>query len=384
MDAFASLDLAPYALPDALRARVHTPALCVFLDAVRHDLRTVIAAVGDVERWRPHVKTTKLPEVWDELLRAGVRRFKCATTREAAVLLALLTRRGIEGAEVLLAYPLVGPALELLGRLARMHVGTRVAVLVEDADVLASVPEPLRVMIDVNVGMDRTGVPLADEERIVSLLGAAGARGTGLHAYDGHLYDADRARRRARVHAVLDRLCALHARLLRAGLRVDELCTSGTPGFLAALSHDGVARLPGTAHRVSPGTVVFHDARCEEQNPELPLRPAALVLARVVSRPAPGRITLDAGSKALAAEAGDPCAVVLGRPGWRALGPSEEHLPIALPDGERPPALGTQVLLVPRHVCPTVNLAERALLVEGDGSFRVAEVLARGHELGVA
>jgi len=45
----------------------------------------------------------------------------------------------------------------------------------------------------------------------------------------------------------------------------------------------------------------------------LGLKPAALVLSRVISRPTAERITLDAGSKGIAAEAGSPVALVLGR-----------------------------------------------------------------------
>mmetsp|Transcript_38593 Transcript_38593/g.127754 ORF Transcript_38593/g.127754 Transcript_38593/m.127754 type:complete len:102 (-) Transcript_38593:188-493(-) len=84
----------------------------------------------------------------------------------------------------------------------------------------------------------------------------------------------------------------------------------------------------------------------------LGLLPAALVLSRVVSHPrpwsAPGQpcvVTLDAGSKALACEAGSPVARVLEVPQLKALGPSEEHLPMA--SSEPPPSRGTPLLLIP-------------------------------------
>jgi hypothetical protein len=55
---------------------------------------------------------------------------------------------------------------------------------------------------------------------------------------------------------------------------------------------------PRPVHRVSPGTVVFHDWRGERQNPGMGLVPAAVLMARVVSIPAPGAVvTLDCGSK---------------------------------------------------------------------------------------
>ena len=75
--------------------------------------------------------------------------------------------------------------------------------------------------------------------------------------------------------------------------------------------------------------------------------------------------TLDVGSKSIAAEAGDPAAWVLGSrgPGWTPLHCSEEHMPCRVAPGAPAPARGDIVYLVPEHVCPTVNLAERAVLV---------------------
>src|SRR6185295_15416095 len=84
---FAALDAARYALPEAELARLLTPALVIHLDLVRENVRRMLAYTGSPERWRPHVKTTKTPAVFGELLAAGLRQFKCATLREARVLL---------------------------------------------------------------------------------------------------------------------------------------------------------------------------------------------------------------------------------------------------------------------------------------------------------
>jgi D-serine deaminase-like pyridoxal phosphate-dependent protein len=199
-----------------------------------------------------------------------------------------------------------------------------------------------------------------------------------VHFYDGHLAGPDCA---AQASAGYDRLVAVVERLRAAGVRPGELITSGTPTFRAAASHAGLARLAGLGirHRVSPGTVVFHDARSAGLSPDLGLRPAAVVLARVVSRPRPDVATCDAGSKSIAAEAGDPCAEVIGWPNLQALRPSEEHLPLRVLRGTAPDR-GETLRLVPRHVCPTVNLAEAALVADGD-RITVEPVSARAHEL---
>src|SRR5688572_31562514 len=112
---FAGLDPAGYALPGELAERALSPALVVHLGAVRHNIaRAIELCGGDPGRWRPHVKTTKIPAVMRELALAGVRHFKCATTREAAVLLDTLAQAGAAGGDLLVAYPLVGPALKRL------------------------------------------------------------------------------------------------------------------------------------------------------------------------------------------------------------------------------------------------------------------------------
>ncbi len=380
MAPFAHLTRSDYPIPSELEERLMSPALLVFLDRVRENIRRVLeCADGDPNRWRVHLKTTKIPAIWDELLSAGVKTFKCATGREAAQLLALLDKREITG-DVLLAYPLVGPSLQYLGRLARQHPSQQVSVLCEDEKRVHSIPEELGIFIDVNSGMDRTGIPLSKNQAILACAHAAQGRLAGLHFYDGHLHGEDQEERKREIFDGYDRLIALVKTLDAGGIHVKEVITAGTPAFLSALDYQPLQGLGGTLHRVSPGTVVFHDVRSQIENPKLALDPAALVFSRVVSHPCEGQITLDSGSKAVAAEAGDPLAHILGHAQWTALSPSEEHLPVDLGGGQAPER-GTTCMLVPLHVCPTVNLAEQAVLIESDGSYSVVEVSARAHDL---
>ena len=381
---FARLRAEDWALEHPVFDRVLSPALVIHLDRVRANLRRVIAlAGGDPERLRPHVKTAKIPEVFAEMIRAGLRRFKCATTREAHHLLRELRREGVADGELLLAYPLVGPALERAGELAREAGRTRLAILCEDPALVPDVPPGVGVFVDVNPGMNRTGVELERTDAIRAIARAAGPRFAGLHFYDGHVRGADAAARRHAAWAGYERLAALARGLIADGIAVGEIVTSGTPAFRYGLEYAGLRGLPGVVHRVSPGTVTYHDLRTEQELEDLDLEPAALVFSRVVSHPVEGLATCDAGSKSIAAEAGDPCAFVLGRPGLEALTPSEEHLPLRVVSGERPPR-GARLLLIPRHVCPTVNLAEEALLFDGGEPRGVAAVRARAHELGSA
>ena len=376
---FDRLDPDRYSLPVELRANLLSPSVVIWLDRVRENVARVIDALGgDPARWRPHVKTTKMPRIWRELVDAGVRHFKCATTREARHLLATLDQANVSG-DVLLSHPLVGPNLAALGELALRFDTCKVSVLIEDPTMVLELPPCVGLFVDVNPGMDRTGIPADDARRVLEVVRSAGSRLRGLHFYDGHHHQQGTARREA-VHAGYDQLVSLVEMLTREGVAVPEVVTAGTPAFLSATQHWPLRRLAGTTHRLSPGTVVFHDARSEQQNPEFELEPAALVFTRVISQPRQGRVTCDAGSKSIAAEAGDPCAVVLGRPELVAATPSEEHLPLEVRSGDAP-VLGEELLLVPRHVCPTVNLAEEVVLMDGPQFVGVERVEARAHDV---
>ncbi len=351
-----------------------TPALLIDLGIVRQNLMRSLELIGHPDRWQPHVKTAKLPEVQALMLEAGLRSFKCATTREARVLLELADRMGLR-IDLLLAMSLRGPNLERYASLADEHPNQTCSLLTEDAEHVREVEatgRPLGLYLDVDPGMGRSGVPLEDEARILATRDAAGTRLRGLHAYEGHFAGIPPSERPAAADALYPRLTELADRL---SLGEAELITSGTPAFAIAARHPAFA---GRRHRVSPGTVVYWDLSSRGTGLD-GYDFAATVLSTVISRPAVGRLTLDAGSKAIDAAAGDPCAAVLGLPGLRAHRPSEEHLPVSVESGPSPRP-GERLRLAPRHVCPTVNLADEAVLIEGGLVKAVVPVSARGHE----
>lgn len=346
---------------------LQTPALLIHLDRLRHNIARTIALCGSVERWRPHVKTCKVPEVLDELLAAGVRQFKVATTREAAVLLA----QAREPIDVLVAIAHRGANLERIVALARAFPRHRLAMISEEpAHAAAVAAAGLGVFVDVDPHWGRSGIPIEQGSRIGAVAAAAGAHWRGLHCYEGHLTANSPAERQVAAEPIHTALCELAQRLAAR-----ELVTSGTPGFVAALAF---AEFDAFAHAVSPGTVTYWDARSAELG-IAGYRPAVEVLARVVSRPSERQATVDAGSKAIDAAAGEPVVVVVGAAHLRAKRPSEEHLPLLADEGQAPP-LGALLHLIPRHVCPTVNLADEAVLVDGGVIRAIVPVRARGHE----
>lgn len=359
--------------------QVLTPALAIYSDAVDANISFTLELLGgDANRWRPHVKTAKLGSIMQRLVSRGVINFKCATTLE------LRTASAAGARDVLVAYPVTGANAVRVRELAAGAGNTRVSVLVESADQIHPwVGSDIGLFIDIDPGMHRTGIPQEKTEQILSLaerIRDSGLSFRGLHYYDGHLHQPDLAERTRAAHAGYARLMEIAETLEVAGFRVGEVITAGTPAFPCTLNYAGF-RKKGLVHRASPGTVVYGDATSSGQLPlNYRYEPAVLVLSRVVSHPGGNIITCDAGHKTLSVDCGVPNCEVLGHPGLVPGKPSEEHLPIAVPPGVPLPAIGSFLYLVPRHVCPTVNNFDDALLIRGGTIESVERVTARGRE----
>jgi D-serine deaminase-like pyridoxal phosphate-dependent protein len=358
---------------------VLTPALVVYPEIIASNItRTLHLLGGNADRWRAHIKTAKLAYTLRMLIERGCRNLKCATTLE------LLVACCNSAADVLLAYPVTGANARRVHEIADQFPDVRISVLVENEEQLRQWQSSrIGVFLDINPGMDRTGVEQSHEDQIVRLvreIRAAGLEFRGLHYYDGQYGGLDEPERTAASHSGYDCLLKLVRDIGNIGVSVPEVITAGTPTFPCSLTYKGF-RDAGFIHRVSPGTIVYNDATSLAQLPsEYGYAPAALVLTRVVSRPHSGRVTCDAGHKSVSADAGVPTCVVVGHPELTPLTPSEEHLPMGSREDMRRPQVGEVLYLLPRHVCPTVNNFDYAVLAQDGRITSVEKVSARGRE----
>jgi D-serine deaminase-like pyridoxal phosphate-dependent protein len=176
-----------------------------------------------------------------------------------------------------------------------------------------------------------------------------------LHAYDGHICQTDPAERRAACLAAMAPVDALREALLAERLPVPRLVAGGSPAFPFHAERTGC--------ECSPGTVVLWDASSAIQQPDLPFHCAAVVLTRVVSKPAEDFVCLDLGHKALASEMPHPRALFTGLAEVEAVKHSEEHLLLRTPQAKTL-SVGDALLAVPWHICPTVALHAEAVIVE--------------------
>ncbi|HXG94614.1 MAG TPA: alanine racemase [Blastocatellia bacterium] len=359
--------------------KIMTPALAIYLDAVDSNINVTLGLVGnDANRLRPHVKTAKLAFIMRRMRERGIFNFKCATPLE------LLTICNAGASDVLVAYPMVGANAQRVREIAEGFSAVRVSALVESSEqIQAWRGSRVGLFIDINPGMDRTGVEQHRTDEIVRLakeIQSSGLRFRGLHYYDGHLSKYELAERYAAAHRGYDQLMEIAGALSKAGITVEEIITAGTPAFPCTLTYEPFKRAP-FIHRASPGTVIYSDTTSLAQLPaEWCYRPAAVVVSTVVSHPSPSVITCDAGHKTVSADAGVPNCFVIGWPELAPLKPSEEHLPIEIKQDIHAPLIGDTLYLVPRHVCPTVNNFDHAIIVRGGRIVAVERVTARGRE----
>ena len=358
--------------------RVMTPALAIYPEIVDANILTTLRLLGgDAGRWRPHVKTAKLAFMMRRFVEHGIKHFKCSTSLE----LSTVCEAG--ASDVLVAYPMVGANAGRVREVSQQFPSVAVSALVEGWEQIeAWQGSNIGLFIDVNPGMNRTGIEEDRVDEIIRLARAiqnAGLAFRGLHYYDGHLSSADLPERERVAHRGYDHLMDIIAALERAQIGTAEIITAGTPAFPCTISYSAFAS-GRFIHRASPGTVVYNDCSSLSQLPaEYGYKAAAVVISTVVSRPSPGRFTCDAGHKAVSADAGVPTCAVIGEPDFLPSKPSEEHLPMDVRNGPGP-SLGDVLYLVPRHVCPTVNNFDHALLVTQGRIVDLQRVTARGRE----
>jgi D-serine deaminase-like pyridoxal phosphate-dependent protein len=361
-------------------AEIPSPALVFFPDIIRNNIAAVVRMAGSPDRLRPHAKTHKTRQITEMQLAAGVTKHKCATIAEAEVLASAGTP------DVLLAYPILGPNVRRFGELIRMFPGTKFSVLVDHPNALAplaalgSLAAPIHVMVDVNLGMDRTGIVLEQVAGLyVKAAATSGLKVGGLHCYDGHVNQESHADREAAVWANLTRVLEVRAAIERDGIPVPRLVCGGTPAFPV---YAEIRDVPGL--ECSPGTYVLHDHGYGSKYPDLTgVEPAAVLVTRVVSRPTPNRVTFDLGNKAVGS---DPLMAkrihLLDFPPHTPVVHSEEHYVVETPHADRYQP-GDVVYALPGHVCPTVAQHREALIAEGGKVVGAWPIAARDRKISV-
>ena len=337
---------------------IPTPALLVFPDRIEENIRRMVLQAGTPDNLRPHVKTHKMSEVVRLKLQAGISKFKCSTIAEAE----MVALSG--GKDILLAMQPVGPQITRFFQLQKKYPGTRFSTIVDTQSILEQVAslasagnQETDLWLDINNGMNRTGVPPGDNalQLIRQMNNMSMIRFRGLHVYDGHIHEQNPDERRHACEKDFEPVEHLILTLQKSGINVPVTVAGGTP---TSPFH---ARRLNT--ELSPGTCVLWDYGYQEQFSDLDYLPAALVLTRVISKPERNLLCLDLGHKAIAAEMPHPRVKLQDIPVERFVNHSEEHLVIESPHAERWHT-GDILYGIPWHICPTVPRYKSAYAVK--------------------
>lgn len=315
---------------------------------------------------RPHAKTHKSPWIAQLQRRAGAVGICTSKLSEAEV----LAQAGVD--DITVTTVVTQDQVEQVRQLSLL---THLTVVVDDiraVDALGAVQgrrgDALPVLVDVDVGQGRTGVPPGNALEVVEAVESAKRlRFVGLQGYEGHLqHRQPRSEREGAARRAYDTLGDLTSALASKGIAVGTVSTAGTGTCQAAIAHS-------TPTEIQPGSYVVMDCR---YGPVVPQFETALsVLTGVVSTQRPGAYIVDAGSKTVSTDDGMPEVLGAAAGEYRIAG--DEHGKVTgLPARLRP---GEKLQLIPSHCDTTINLHNRYVLVTDDSTV-VGElpIAARG------
>jgi len=353
---------------------LETPALLVDYGKMLRNIKDMQATASrNGVALRPHLKTHKCPEIAKIELAEGASGICAQRLSEAEV----MVDAGIK--DVFITNEIVQPTK--IERLVRLQQKASVKVAVDSLKVAEAIGkvaaangQTVPVLIDVDCGMRRCGVPLgpavANLTREVSKV--AGLRLDGLMTYEGQFYEIPNVKRRDLLaKRTIGRFIETAKRIRKSGIEIPVLSCGSTPTAKAVAEVDGVTEL-------QPGNYVFYDVMQTELGSAKLRDCAQRVLTTVISTPVAGRVVVDAGNKAFAHDQGrfpEP----LDTESMKAIEIHEEHLTLEAKDSGF--HVGDHVQFVPYHACTATNMFEQIHAVIGNVVIATWSVAARGKML---
>ena len=354
-------------------AEVDTPALLLDSAALHVNLARMACYFAHRPcQLRPHFKSHKCTHIARLQMQAGAVGITCAKLGEAEV----LAEAGIR--DILIANQIVGPVK--IARLVQLAKRAAPIVAVDSpenvrmlAEAAASAGVEIGVLVEVDIGMKRCGVPPGSPALELARLAAAlpGLKFQGLQGYEGHIVDLrDEAERTEKTRAALQPLVETRRLIEQAGIPVKIVSGGGTGTYTITGDYPGI-------DEVQAGSYACMDWWYSDIRPEF--RQALSILATVISRPSPNVAIIDIGRKGIGGEFGPPRVKNLPGASIASFG-SEEHTAIALPL-ESPIRVGDHLEIIPSHGCTTANqhrefivhrggLVEAVWPIEGSGRMR--------------
>ena len=325
---------------------------------------------------RPHTKTHKSIHMAGLQLAHGASGLTVAKVGEAEVMASV-------SHDILMAYP---PAdAQRAARLAAIAAKRTVRVGLDSttaadtlADAARSADATVGVLVDLDVGLHRTGVQTPAEALALAqhVDRQQGLRLDGIMFFPGHVSCKPLEQGRP-LQAVEDLLAETLDLWRKSGLETQIVSGGSTP--TAYQSH-----LVERVTEIRPGTYIFNDMNSVHGGCATLDDCAARIVTTVVSTAVPGQVVIDAGSKTLTSDRCGPApdsghGYVVELPGAKITKLSEEHGQVDVTACDWVPKVGDRLTVIPNHICPCVNLQDRVYWAEGeDETPQMMNVDARG------
>ena len=351
---------------------INTPALLVSLPRLEENIQTMqTLAHSHNAGLRPHIKTHKSTHIAGMQMAAGARGITVAKLSEAEV----MADAGIHDIFIAnqITHPLKIKKLAELTKKAHIIIGLdhpdQIALL---ADRFADASVPLEVRIEIDSGLHRCGVIVGEQltrlARQITLTPWLKLEGLFTHAGQVYASKTTEDVRKTGVHEadVMEEACTL---LNKHGIDPGTVSVGSTPTAPYAVRS-------GQVNEIRPGNYVFYDGIQKALGVCTPEQCSLFVLASVIAHPAPNRIVIDAGSKALNLDRGAQSLTLLkgyGEP-LNIRGCitrlSEEH-GILETDQTLEKVIGNPALILPNHACAVSNLFEYYHLIGPESTSRI-------------
>lgn len=355
-------------------ALIPTPAVTIDLDAFdRNVAKMADRAQSAGLALRPHAKSHKCAALALRQVQAGAVGVCCAKLAEAEALAA----RGI--GHILITSPVAGAGnAARAARLAAALPDFRIVLDHPDgaAELAAATTAPLQVLIDIDVGLGRTGChdPAQAAETARAILAHPNLRLLGVQGYGGAWQHMEGANTRAAAVADgMAKLTAAIAAIRAVGGTVDVVTGGGTGTFTADAAQ-------GVLTEIQPGSYAFMDKEYRDalgEDPEGAFEQSATVVTTVISANHPKWVSTDAGLKAFNTDGPlpQPLTPKFGGCAYRFFG--DEQGLLMRPKAESV-LRGERLALAPGHIDPTLDRYDVFHLVRGDVLVDIVRVDARG------
>jgi D-serine deaminase-like pyridoxal phosphate-dependent protein len=348
-----------------------TPALCVDLDVMDRNIKKMSGRIlGAGKNWRPHTKGQKIPAVAHKELAAGAIGVTCAKLGEAEV----MAGAGIR--DILIANQIVGP--EKVTRLANIQPHADVMVAIDSPDNARQIAEAaaakgvtVRVLVEVNVGLNRAGVEPGDAAVRLSEYAASlrGLRYSGLMGWEAHATTIlDPVEKRAVITRDIGRLTETAEQCRAKGLPANIVSCGGTGTYWVTCTMPGVTE-------IQAGGGIFHDVHYAEHY-GVDHEFAMTIMASVVSRPTLTRIVVDAGHKTMNGNQGAPRPLGLEGPAKVRL--SAEHGSVELEVPNETLKVGDKLEFIVGYSDFTTYVHEEMFAIRNGTVEQIWPILGRG------